>query len=205
MNVMQIQEKMSSLQIAEISGKPHNDLMKAIRKMEESWVNLGLGKFSLSYYINEQNRQMPCYELTKTECLYIATKFNDEARAKLILRWEELERKNTPTPMSQIDLIIHSAKMLKEQELRINSVERDVRELKAQTATNPDFYTVVGYASLHGLHLNIKQCSSIGRKASSMCKSMGVKTGEIPDPRFGTVKTYPTCVLDEIFNEPINA
>jgi phage antirepressor YoqD-like protein len=29
--------------------------------------------------------------LTKTECLYIATKFNDEARAKLVLRWQQLE------------------------------------------------------------------------------------------------------------------
>jgi anti-repressor protein len=35
----------------------------------------------------------PCFELTKIECLYIATKFNDEARAKLVLRWEELEKK----------------------------------------------------------------------------------------------------------------
>ena len=35
---------------------------------------------------------VPYYSLTKTECLYIATKFNDEARAKLVLRWEELER-----------------------------------------------------------------------------------------------------------------
>ena len=34
---------------------------------------------------------MPCYQLTKTETLYIATKFNDEARARLVLRWEELE------------------------------------------------------------------------------------------------------------------
>jgi len=33
----------------------------------------------------------PYYSLTKTECLYIATKFNDEARARLVLRWEELE------------------------------------------------------------------------------------------------------------------
>ena len=32
------------------------------------------------------------YSLTKTECLYVATKFNDEARAKVILRWEELEQ-----------------------------------------------------------------------------------------------------------------
>ena len=36
-------------------------------------------------------RRDPCYQLTKTECLYIATKFNDEARAKLVLRWQELE------------------------------------------------------------------------------------------------------------------
>ena len=34
---------------------------------------------------------MPCYVLTKTECLYIATKFNDKARARLVLRWQELE------------------------------------------------------------------------------------------------------------------
>ena len=38
-----------------------------------------------------RKRLRPCYQLTKTECLYIATKFNDEARAKLVLRWEELE------------------------------------------------------------------------------------------------------------------
>ena len=41
---------------------------------------------------NGGTREVPCYQLTKTECLYIATKFNDEARAKLVLRWEELEK-----------------------------------------------------------------------------------------------------------------
>ena len=35
---------------------------------------------------NGGTREVPCYLLTKTECLYIATKFNDEARAKLVLR-----------------------------------------------------------------------------------------------------------------------
>ncbi len=58
-------ERMTSIEIAEVTGKPHNDVLKAIRK-----------------------------SLTKTECLYIATKFNDEARAKLVLRWEQLEREN---------------------------------------------------------------------------------------------------------------
>ena len=31
---------------------------------------------------NGVKKQQPYYSLTKTECLYIATKFNDEARAK---------------------------------------------------------------------------------------------------------------------------
>ena len=90
-------QTMSSLEIAKLTGKPHNDVMKAIRAMEPSWEKVSQGKFSLSSRKVEQPnggmREYPCYELTKTECLYIATKFNDEARAKLVLRWEELEQK----------------------------------------------------------------------------------------------------------------
>lgn len=90
-------QTMSSLEIAKLTGKPHNDVMKAIRAMEPSWEKVSQGKFSLSSRKVEQPnggiREYPCYELTKTECLYVATKFNDEARAKLVIRWEELEQK----------------------------------------------------------------------------------------------------------------
>ena len=86
---------MTSLEIAELTGKQHNDLMKAIRKMEPAWEKISQGKFSQSSRMvvqpNGGVREFPCYVLTKTECLYIATKFNDEARAKLVLRWQELE------------------------------------------------------------------------------------------------------------------
>ena len=32
----------------EICGKPHNDILKAIRKMEPAWERVSLGKFSQS-------------------------------------------------------------------------------------------------------------------------------------------------------------
>lgn len=90
-------QTMSSLEIARLTGKPHNDVMKAIRAMEPGWEKVCQGKFSLtSRKVAQPNggeRDVPCYELTKTECLYVATKFNDEARAKLVVRWEELEKK----------------------------------------------------------------------------------------------------------------
>jgi phage regulator Rha-like protein len=84
-------QTMTSLEIAELTGKQHNDLMKAIRKMEPAWEKVNGGNFSLVEYRDKKGELRPCYQLTKTECLYIATKFNDEARAKLVLRWEELE------------------------------------------------------------------------------------------------------------------
>jgi phage antirepressor YoqD-like protein len=87
-------QTMSSLEIAKLTGKPHNDVMKAIRAMEPSWEKVSEGKFSLASYKDAQGKERPCYELTKTECLYVATKFNDEARAKLVIRWEELEKKS---------------------------------------------------------------------------------------------------------------
>ena len=72
--------------ISELTGKQHNDVLKAIRKMEPAWAKVTQGNFSLSTYQDATGRTLPCYVLTKTECLYIATKFNDEARAKLVLR-----------------------------------------------------------------------------------------------------------------------
>ena len=87
-------DRMTSLQIAEITGKRHADVMKSIRKMEPAWEKVAEGKFSLGSYKDENNQDRPCYSLNKEECLYIATKFNDEARAKLIKRWKELEEQH---------------------------------------------------------------------------------------------------------------
>ena len=91
------QQTMTSLQVAEVCGKPHSDILKAIRKMETAWEKVAQGKFSLGSYKDANGQKRPCYILTKRETLFVATKFKDEERAKLILRWEELEtnqRKN---------------------------------------------------------------------------------------------------------------
>ena len=86
---------MTSLEIAELTGKQHKNLMQAIRNMEPAWEKVHGLKFQLMFREvrigNGAVRRDPYYQLTKTECLYIATKFNDEARAKLVLRWQQLE------------------------------------------------------------------------------------------------------------------
>lgn len=87
-------ETMTSLEIAEVTGKRHSDVLEAIRNMESAWAKVAQRKFPLGSYKDANNQSRPCYILNKTECLYVATKFNDEARAKLVLRWEELENQS---------------------------------------------------------------------------------------------------------------
>ncbi|MBD5357380.1 MAG: Rha family transcriptional regulator [Bacteroides sp.] len=102
MNLPIHQPTMTSLQIAEVGGKRHKDVMRSIRKMEEAWYKVNGRKFALVDYIDEKGEKRPCYNLTKEECLYIATKFNDEARARLVLRWLELESIQRPETMADI-------------------------------------------------------------------------------------------------------
>ncbi len=85
-------ELMTSLEISEITGKQHKHILQAIRTMEPAWREVSGSNFRLATYTDAQGKPRPCYELTKSECLYVATKFNDVARAKLVIRWEELEK-----------------------------------------------------------------------------------------------------------------
>lgn len=87
--------KMSSREIAEITGKQHKHVLRDIRNMEPAWEKITQSKFGLSEYEDTTGRKLPEYQLDKREVLYVATKWNDEIRAKLILRWEELENAQT--------------------------------------------------------------------------------------------------------------
>lgn len=116
---------MTSREIADFTGKRHSDVMEAIRTMEDAWVKIGQRNFPLIYYTDQLNRKQPQYELGKKECLYIATKFNDEARAKLIIRWEQLETQYR-LPQSFSEALLLAAKQAEELEQK----DRQLQEQK---------------------------------------------------------------------------
>ncbi|MGV4506507.1 Rha family transcriptional regulator, partial [Ornithobacterium rhinotracheale] len=73
MNNLSIKDTMSSREIAQIAGKNHKEVLRSIRNMERGWVKVSGRNFALAEYLDEQGKPRPQYELTKTECLYIAT------------------------------------------------------------------------------------------------------------------------------------
>lgn len=193
----------TSRQISEITGKRHSDVLNAIRKMETAWEKVNGRKFSLVEYIDEKGQKRPEFSLMKTETLFVATKFNDEARAKLICRWETLENEKQFKPLSQLEIMAQSTQILIEQDKRIGTLENKVNIMEAKTTHRPDYFSVVGYAVLNKITIGLHLAANIGRKASSVCKTKGFPTDEVPDPRFGKVKLYPKSVLEQVFSEVV--
>lgn len=134
-------ETMTSLEIAEVTGRNHKDVMRSIREMEDAWEKVNGRKFALVEYKDAKGEMRPCYSLGKTECLYIATKFNDEARAKLVLRWEELETKERnqyQVPQSFSEALMLAAKQqekIEEQQKQLEASSKEIVELGNTIAT----------------------------------------------------------------------
>ena len=132
-------QMMTSLEIAELTGKQHKNVMQAIRNMEPAWEKVTGLKFQLcekSYLLaNGVTKKQPFYQLTKTECLYIATKFNDEARAKLVLRWQELETEEVRRKMSEVRCLPEPKEILRLADEIIGEGLRMVNEPAEDTLT----------------------------------------------------------------------
>lgn len=94
---------MSSLEIAELTGKLHTNVMRDIRKMIADLNEGGELKFESSY-LSEQNKRLKCFALPRRETDVLLTGYNTPLRAKVIDRWRELEAQVAkPAPASLDD------------------------------------------------------------------------------------------------------
>ena len=138
---------MTSLEIAELTGKQHKNLMRDIRNMEPAWVKIAGLKFELGSYEDANGQMRPCYRLTKTECLYIATKFNDEARARLVLRWQELELAEQERQTAEVRKLEACVNQLEE----INATLKPKAEFTDAVLCSEDTLTVTQMAQDYGV------------------------------------------------------
>jgi Rha family phage regulatory protein len=132
MENLELKQTMTSREIAEVVSKNHKDVIRSIRNMEAAWHRITGRNFALSEYVDATGRKLPMYELTKTECLYIATKFNDEARAKLILRWEQLETNENKITNAEIQQARTSAKRRNEISIRVHDIDSSINSMMSE-------------------------------------------------------------------------
>lgn len=129
---------MTSLEIAEVTGKRHDSILRDIRNILSQGVDAH--NFVETSYTDKSNRQQKCYTLTKKGCLILASGYDVILREKIINRWEELETKDRnkyQVPKSFAEALILAAKQqeqIEEQQRQLEATSNEIVELNGAIA-----------------------------------------------------------------------
>jgi len=83
-------QTMSSVEISQLTGKRHDNVIADIEKMLKE-LEIGHLKFQGSYQ-STQNKQLKCYNLDKKHTLCLIAKYDTKTRMSIINRWFEVEQ-----------------------------------------------------------------------------------------------------------------
>ena len=127
---------MTSREIAEITGKRHDNIMRDIRVEKEKLDLEGIDThliFEESYYINSQGKEQPQYLLSKDGVMMLAMKYDTITRYKITQKLNELENKmKLPATYKEALLALVAAEEEKEQ------LALTVTNLKVAVADNAE-------------------------------------------------------------------
>ena len=163
------------------------------------------GRFNAETMKVTYRLSIPCFEY------FIAKKVREvfEVYRKVFRKIATGEVKAVPeAPRSSAELLLMYAQQMVENERRISLVEErqaeiesKVSEMAVRTKTDISYSTIVGFARRYGLEMPLQRASTLGRVARNLCEQYQLEMGTIPDPRFGTVRTYPDSVLYDTFEK----
>ena len=120
--------KLSSLDLVEITGKEHKNIIRDIRnEIEELGEEVSQLIFEPSNYIN-RGKEYPCYTFGKDGAMQLALKYDAQTRYKVIQHINKLE--SQPRVLTEREQIIASMKLSIETSEEVNEIKEDVAMLK---------------------------------------------------------------------------
>ncbi|WP_336277128.1 phage regulatory protein/antirepressor Ant [Bartonella sp. CB178] len=140
-------QTMSSREIAELCGKQHKHVMRDIKKMLRELSNkdtepkFGLSEFS-GLYRDSTGRTLPCYNLPKRECLILVSGYSTTLRAKIVDRWQELEKQvaapqiDYSSPEAMIGFLTHLQSQIEEKNTTIAELKPKAQALESLTRSD---------------------------------------------------------------------
>lgn len=146
------EQTMTSLQVAEVTGRLHSNVMRDIRNLLDQLEDKAQFSFELGSYQDANGQNRPCYILTKKDCLLLASGYDANLRAKIINRWELLETERAVATLdnSQLQFVqtqIYLAETIS-RNLRLNEASR--LEMY-QSIAEPYRLAIPQYVPSHGI------------------------------------------------------
>lgn len=129
-----------------------------------------------------------------------------QARLYFIECERKLNSEVVPTQLSPEEMFLMSAQIMVEQKKQIAEIKQEVKQLTEAVSelkvvnASIEYFTIMGYCRNIKKQISLEQAKVYGTKCRAMCNQLGFSMGKVPDPRFGTVNTYPLDVLNSIIN-----
>ena len=191
------QQTMSSREIAELTGKRHDHVLRDIDEIVKSLnPDLGLG-FKTTTYKDASGKSNRMYVMDKDSTLCLVTGYDVNARMTIVKRWQELEA--TQPAKSPIDLIIESAlqiKALQDEQARQADEIEVIKSRQDLIEESVHEFTILAYWNYRGIgDLPLSIATKLGMKVAKYCRDNGIIIGKQRDPRFGLVNSYPEYAI----------
>lgn len=132
-------ETITSMEVATMVEKDHNKLIRDIRRYTNQLgeAKIGHSDFFIEFtYISEQNKELPCFNVIRKGCEFIANKLTGqkgtEFTARYVNKFHELEEENITTSfISALNTITETINLMREDiNTRLSALEEQSNKKK---------------------------------------------------------------------------
>lgn len=116
--------------------------------------------------------------------------------------------------LTPAEFLLHNAQMLVTHERKLMSLELEQKRLKKSELETKShitalldgegYYTVSGFANLHGIKVTEDDARVMGKQVSAFCREKGWRIGSAHSPKYGNINTYPKEALEEFLEDDEN-
>lgn len=217
------QQTMTSREIAELTGKRHDNVMRDTRAiLVELHGEDGVLSFE-DTHTNQQNGQAyPIYRLPKRETLILISGYSVQMRAKIIDRWQELEHR--PAPAFQIPTSLPEALRLaadmaekkalaeaeRDEAIRTKALIGSKREATAMATASVakreaerlavELDLSMQYASIKRMERTNPGKKFNWRALKKASVEMGLRALDVFDSNYGTIKSYHASAWKAVYS-----
>lgn len=188
-------QTMTSLQIAEVTGKRHDAVLRDIRNLLGQGVNAH--NFVAVEYTDAKGEKRPCYQLTKKGCLILASGYNAVLREKIINRWEELET-GKAEPLAKHNVPQTYAEALRQLADEVEAKEKTqalLAEKTEQLDESKEWFSIKRWAQIHRKNWR----NYDWHKLKALSCELGYEVKKIFDANYSEVNIYHKAVFETAY------
>jgi len=173
---------MSSREIASLTGKRHDHVLRDCDELNESYESMGLPKIGESTYKAENGHTYREYRLTRMQCFDLMTGYSRKLRIKVNRRWKESEKKERAgLPTSYADALRQLAAVVEQNE-----------QQQKRLSEAAQWYSNKRWAKEHGTDWRAYRWGVL----KALSHEHGYKAGKTFDKNYGKVNLYHRRVFE---------